>query len=160
MEPNDLTVSPELILVAGTDPTPWTLQSANYLAVSAQLGQATGPVLLPVRAPLTGTMVLSVRSAGSIWFGPPAGGTGTHPTDVRGPAQPPCLYLSTQTGLSRGNPGYPLAPGTDLAALTQEIVTAMTEGTALTVPVATLGGIGFVVLSGASLAYAVLADPT
>jgi hypothetical protein len=44
--------------------------------------------------------------------------------------------------------------------LTQEIVTAMTDGTALTVPVATLGGIGFVVLSGASLAYAVLADPT
>jgi hypothetical protein len=58
---------------------------------------------------------------------------------------------------THGDPGYTLADGSELTTLVQEILTAMAQGTMITVTLeASLTGKGIPALSGASLAYAVL----
>ena len=46
------------------------------------------------------------------------------------------LYALPVTGPTHANPGYILASGCELLALEQEILTAMTEGSAMTVRLA------------------------
>jgi hypothetical protein len=104
---------------------------------------------------------------------------GPHPVgEPPAPGGSPAVYLPSVTG---GNPGSPvnvLAPGTDLATVQQDIVDAMNQGTFLTLevvqrvivdatnvglsPVAlqvsARSGNGQLVLNGAGLAFAVLAQ--
>jgi hypothetical protein len=153
-------MSPLLILQIGTDPTAWWLDGADYASLGAQLSQGA-PVTVQIYAPLSGQLVVNPRSAGSVYLGPPEGGMGTHPSDDRLPGSPANLYVPTAgPGPGAGNPGYPLEPDTDVATLTQQIVTAMTDGTVLPVPVGSpTTGNGTVVLGGASLAFAVISLP-
>ena len=135
----------------GTDPTDWEVpQDLDIDALAQQL--ATGPVVLAVSYPLQGNLVLSARNAGTVWFGPP-GPDGSHPTGAT--LQAPVIYVPSADAPTRQAPGYPLHTGTDLAQLQQAIVTAMTEGTFLTVQTSSVPG-GALVLNGATLAYAVL----
>jgi len=152
-------VSPQLTLQIGVDPITWYLHEADFEALSAQLSQGAGPVAVPVFGPLTGRLVLSPRSAGSIFLGPPGAGHGTHPSDVRYPGAPSLLYVPNAIAPSTSAPGYWLSPDADLASLEQDIMTAMIEGTVLSVPVNIVGGPAVIVLSGASLSYAVLCPP-
>jgi hypothetical protein len=139
----------------GTDPTNWEVpQGLDTSALARQL--TTGPVVLSVSYPLRGNLVLSAGNAGAVWFGPP-GPHGSHPTGADLPV--PVIYVPSATAPTHQAPGYPLHIGTDLAQLQQEIVTAMTEGTFITVPTSTVTG-GALVLNGATLAYAVLCQAT
>jgi hypothetical protein len=164
---------PILFLQIGTDPTVWVLPG-EYDAVARQLGQAAGPVSLPVAAPLQGQLVLSSQGAGSVsLLGPrgvggshPTGATlggaapvsprGSHPTGVIAPEPLAYLYVPKVTAATRDLPGYPLDPGTDLAALERRVMDAMTDGTRLDVRVSAGSGGGLLVLNGAVLAFAVL----
>jgi hypothetical protein len=148
-----------LILQVGADPTEWYLQGADYAALAAQLGQATGPVTVQVKSPLAGQLVLSTRAAGSVRLGPPPP-LGTHPSDGRLPGAPSSLYVPRATTPNLTSPGFPLEPGTDIGVLVQQIATAMSEGTVLAVPYGSpaVPG-GTIVLSGASLSYAVVCPP-
>jgi hypothetical protein len=62
------------------------------------------------------------------------------------------------TAATQESPGYALDPGTDLAALERDIVAAMTGGTRLTLQISAPSGGGLLVLNGAVLAFAVLAQ--
>ena len=151
---------PPLILQIGADPTGWYVLNGDRAALTAQLSQAAGPVIVPVYAPLSGQLVVNPRSAGSVSLGPPAAGSGTHPSDDRFPGAPANLYVPSTVSPGAVNPGYPLLPGTDVAALQQQIVTAMRDGTVLPVPYGSLmSGNGTLVLSGSTLAFAVLSLP-
>lgn len=135
----------------GTDPADWEVpQDLDVNALAQQL--AAGPVVLPVSAPLQGNLVLSARNAGAVWFAIP-GPHGSHPTGASAPS--PLIHVPSAAVPTHAAPGYALPRGTDLAQLQQDIVTAMTDGTFLTLQTSSVPG-GALVLSGATLAYAVL----
>ena len=154
----------EIILKIGADPTRWLTVGASFGALAAELNQSS-PVTVAVAGPLRGTLMLSVPHAGTVALVPPMPGEGSHPSDKPPPVQPhvlgslqgPSLYLPTVAGAAQ-IPGYALPANTDLAALEQSIVTAMTDGSTLTVPLGMTVGApgGTVLLSGASLAFAVI----
>jgi len=145
-----------IFLRIGTDPTGWVLENAEPDAVAAQLSQATGPVVLPVAGPLQGNLVVSPSAAATILLQRPSPGGGLRPSHIALP-RAPVLYLPSLTGPTPAAPGYPLAPGTDLAAQQQDIIAAMSGRTLLSIQVADMQG-GVVLLNGASLAFAVLAQ--
>ncbi len=108
----------------------------------------------------------------------PSGG-GPHPVgEPPAPGGSPAVYLPSVTAANPGSPVNVLDPGTDLTALEQKIVDAMNQGTSLTLevvqrdivdatsvglsPVAlqvsASSGSGQLVLNGAALAFAVLAQ--
>jgi len=159
----------EIILKIGADPTRWLAEAASFDAMAAHLDQS-GPVTVGVAGPVRGTLVLSIAHAGTVTLLPPLPGEGSHPSDNPPPIQPhalvslealvlvePALYVPTVTGAPQAS-GYALPANTDLAALQQGIITAMTDGSTLRVPlrmsVASPGGM--VMLDGASLAFAVI----
>jgi hypothetical protein len=132
------------------DPTQWGLRERVITGLTDG-----GPLALHVVAPLAGTLLLAPRRAGSLFVRPLPGDTGWVPC-VKLPD--PYLYLPSTSGLAAHSPGYMLASGTNLQTLQADIMTAMREGTLLTVS-ASLGELtGTVVLNGAELAFAVLAD--
>jgi hypothetical protein len=146
-----------IYLLIGTDPASWYLADAGYSQVVAELAQA-GPVVLDVVSPLRGRLVLSVAHAGSVSLLKVPPTVGTHPGDAYR-AHAARLYLPTAAGPGKDLPGYELAAGTKLSALEQDIVAAMRDGTPLPVPVTAGLGSGQVVLSGGTLAFAVLRPP-
>ena len=148
----------KIVLVIGTDPAEWVLEASDLDAVAAQLSQATSPLVLPVISPLEGQLVLSAGAAATIALSAPSG-VGWNPSDCRRPNGPQILYIPTLTGATRSQPGFALPPDTDLDALTQAIVAAMSGGAALNVPLAPQGGDASLVLHGAGLAYAVVCPP-
>ena len=147
-----------IILVIGTDPAEWVVQANDLDAVAAQLSQATGALILPVISPLAGQLVLSAGAAGTVALNAPSG-VGWNPSDCRRPEGPQILYIPTLTGATRSRHGFALPPGTDLDALTQDIVMGMNDGTTLNVPLAPQEGDASLVLQGAGLAYAVVCPP-
>jgi hypothetical protein len=155
----------------GTDPTLWTVDQERAIGeVAQELAQATTPVVLPLKFPLIGTLVLSVRSAGAV--APYTAPSGSHPSGAKLPTA--LIRVPSGAAATAEAPGgYSLAPGTGLAQLEQDIIAAMTGGTSLTVPVTSVPGVvsapgaattpdgasfidAALVLNGASLAYAVL----
>ena len=145
-----------IYLRIGTDPTAWVLENAEPDTVAAQLSQATGPVVLPVTAPLLGDLVVAPSAAATISVQRPDPMHGTHPSHIALPRWP-VLYLPSPTGPTQDSPGNPLDPNTDLAALEQDIIAAMSGRTFLSIQIADIPG-GVVLLNGAALAFAVLAQ--
>ena len=145
-----------IFLRIGTDPTAWVLENADPDTVAAQLSQATGPVVLAVAGPLQGNLVVSPSAAATISAQRPAPGHGLRPSHIALPREP-VLYLPSLTGPTQDSPGYPLAPGTDLAVQQQDIIAAMSGRTFLSIQVADIQG-GVVLLNGAALEFAVLAQ--
>jgi hypothetical protein len=140
----------------GTDPTVWVLENTDPNTVAAQLSQATGPVVLPIVGPLQGNLVVSPSAAATISVQSPSPTHTWHPSHIALP-QWSVLYLPSLTSPTQDSPGYPLAPGTDLAAQEQDIIAAMSGGTVLSVQVADIQG-GVVLLNGAVLDFVVLAQ--
>ena len=138
----------------GSDPTIWWITQGRAIdSVAQELAQAASAAL-PVEFPLAGTLVVSARSAGTVWVGPPPP-MGSHPSGAVLPGAG--IHLPSAVEATPKAPGgYRLLPGTDLDQLQQNIVAAMNGGTMLTVPVADMGLGATIVLSGASLAYAVI----
>jgi hypothetical protein len=145
-----------IFLRIGIDPTPWVLESTGPDAVAAQLSQATGPVVLPVLDPLQGDLVVSPSAAATISVASPTPVHNWHPSHIALPRWP-VLYLPSPTGPTKDSPGYPLDPNTDLAALEQHIIAAMSGRIVLSIQVADSRG-GVVLLNGAALGFAVLAQ--
>ena len=145
-----------IFLRIGTDPTAWVVEDVGPDTVAAQLSQATGPIVLPVIDPLQGDLVVSPSAAATISVQGPPAGHGWRPSHIALPRWP-VLYLPSPTSPTQDSPGYPLAPNTDLAVLQQDIITAMTNDTFISIPVADIQG-GVVLLNGAALSFAVLAQ--
>ena len=145
-----------IFLQIGTDPTGWVLENAEPDAVAAQLSQATGPVVLSVAGPLQGDLVVSPSAAATISVQGPPPSHGAHPSHIALSSWP-VVYLPSPTGPTPDSPGYPLDPDTDLAALEQDIIAAMSGRTFLSIQVADIQG-GVVLLNGATLGFAVLAQ--
>jgi len=146
----------DIYLQIGTDPTAWALENAEPDTVAAQLSQATSPVVLPVVGPLQGNLVVSPSAAATISVQRPSPTHSTHPSHIALP-RGSVLYLPSTTGPTADSPGYPLAPGTDLAAQEQDIIAAMSGRTVLSIQIADMQG-GVVLLNGAALDFAVLAQ--
>ncbi|MGD0605766.1 MAG: hypothetical protein ABSA53_19490 [Streptosporangiaceae bacterium] len=138
------------LLVEG-DPTQWGLSER------IMTGLTDGdPVALAVATPLAGTLLLAPRRAGSLFVQQVPGGlTGWVPC-VKLPA--PALYLPRPAGVAPHSPWYTLAAGTDLGALQEDILAAMRDGALITVSASLGGSDGTLVLNGAELPFAVLAD--
>jgi hypothetical protein len=145
-----------IFLRIGTDPTAWVVENAEPDTVAAQLSQATGPVVLPVIGPLQGDLVVAPSAAATISVQRPSPVHGTHPSHIA-LTRWPVLYLPSSTSPTQDSPGYPLDPNTDLAALEQDIIAAMSGRTVLSIQVADIPG-GVVLLNGAALGFAVLAQ--
>jgi hypothetical protein len=149
----------ELILRIGNDPASWTLPDASYDDLVTQLGQGTGPLVLPVTAPLSGSLVLSHRAAGSVVLLQPPGGrvwesTDWNPGHEARPAGP-VIYLASSAGPAGGG-RYAVSSGVNAMTAVQAIETAMTNGTVFTFPVYDPSGTGLLVIHGASLPFAVV----
>jgi hypothetical protein len=133
------------------DPTSWGLAAA-----APEGGWADTPVAIQIVTPVAGTLILSPARTGSFALTLAIYGNGW---EHGGPIEvvSPNLYIPTTSGLTADSNGYPLPPEYDLAALQQSILDAMTTGSMLPV-VVEADGIGVVVLNGAQLPFAVLAD--
>lgn len=144
---------PTGFLLAGGDPTAWGLNEPDVVSPPWLTGGE--PVELTVVTPLSGTLLLAPRRAGSLVLYPSLPHGGWIPC-VSLPS--PCLYLPTTTGVALQTPGYRLGPNVNITTLKHEILTAMHAGTLLKVSV-TIGPIaGTVLLNGAHLPFVVLAD--
>src|SRR5689334_18348472 len=93
-----------IFLRIGTDPTAWVLENAEPDTVAAQLSQATGPVVLPVVAPLQGNLVVSPSAAATLSVRRQPPGTGARPSHIAVPRSP-VLYLPSLTGPTQGSAG-------------------------------------------------------
>jgi hypothetical protein len=146
-------------LQTGTDPATWYFDAASYDAVAVALAAPGAPLTVEVIAPLKGQLVLNPRAAGSVALTLPVMPVGYNPSGLTLPGST-LLYVPSATGPTHQAPGYVLAGGQDLAALEQEIVTAMTAGTTLTLTLdVALPGKGVLTLSGGTLAFAVICPP-
>jgi hypothetical protein len=133
------------------DPTSWTLRAAP-----PQDGWNDGPVAIDIVSPVAGILILSPARAGSFALTPEIWGNGwVHGTPIELVSR--YLYIPTTSGLTAASHGYPLAAQYDLPALQQRIMDAMTTGSTLPVNVDVLGS-GVVILNGAQLPFAVLAE--
>ncbi len=149
-------------LQIGTDPTPWCLQPAEYDMVAAGLAEPCTPFAVDVFSPLEGRLVLSPLAAGSVAVTLAFKPVGWVPNGAY-KATAPLLYLPSAAGPRHHSPGHTLAAGTDLAALEQELIAAMgSPGSVLSLALDVPGpdGRGTLLLSGATLAYAVLCRAT
>jgi hypothetical protein len=146
-------------LQTGNDPANWYFDSASYDAVASALTTPGAPVTVDVIAPLKGQLVLNPRAAGGVALTLPISPVGWNPSGIALPSSP-LLYVPSVTGPTHEAPGYVLAGGQDLAALQQEIVSAMTAGTTLTLTLdVPLPGKGVLALNGAALSFAVICPP-
>jgi hypothetical protein len=149
----------DLILRIGNDPASWTLPDASYDDLVTKLRQGTGPLVLPVTAPLVGSLVLSRQAAGNVVLLQPPGGrvwesTDWNPGHVARP-DAPVIYLASPAGPAQGA-RYALSSNVNAVTAVQEIETAMANGTVLTFPVYDPSGTGLLVIRGASLPFAVV----
>lgn len=140
-----------VITIAG-DPTSWWTESvtdANALAAALAAGSANVPVFYPIN----GNLLISKNASVAIVDVPPT--VSWIPSGIQAPV--PTLYV--ETGPAADISGYTLPAGTDLAALENEITTAMNDQSTIKVPVSSSLGSGVAVLHGASLTFAVVCPP-
>jgi hypothetical protein len=139
------------------DPTGWAVDANSPADIIRQaLISQGGPVTVNVEAPLKGRLILSTRSvAGVAVLMPPAGWL------PGGAIQPRAtLYVPSPAGPTTQDHGYTLQASADLAALESAIITAMTDGTAIEIPVADQASLGSLVLNGRALPFVVLCPPS
>jgi len=139
-----------LFLQIEGDPTLWKL--SEQIEASAAV-QSLQPFRATIVAPLPGTLVLSCQAAASIVLFSDLdvpGGSGATPNGVEAPTTP-CVYPPSVNGLT-SPVGYPLPPGTDLAALADNITAAMTRRAFYTVDFSDSA----LVLNAATLPFVVL----
>jgi hypothetical protein len=114
-----------------------------------------GPVAIPISFPVMGSLVVSPAQVGSflltgaIDFVPMNGWMNGDPVKLVSSH----LYIPTASGLTAHSNGYPY----DEPGLQGKILAAMTSGSTITVSTSALGG-GRVILNGARLTFAVLAE--
>jgi hypothetical protein len=141
-----------LFLCVEGDPTRWVLTAPIE---PERLRRSGEPLELEVKHPLHGTLLLSMRHAGSAaLFGLPPG-SGWIPSDAEVPS--PVRYVASAAGPTNIFPGYQLARTVDLGQFTHDIKAAMHAGTTMEVPLGPSFPDGVLVLNGAELRFVVLA---
>jgi hypothetical protein len=147
-------VSAGSFLYIGSDPTRWEL--GNPEPVPPPWRDSSDPVALAVVRPLSGTLVLVPRRAGSIAL---LAAEFDYPW-IPSQLLLPHIYVPTPAGVGVPTPGYSLAADTNLDKLEQAIMAAMRDGTPLDLAVTGLNGTGVLVLNGAMLPFVVLCPRT
>jgi len=138
---------PGSFLQISGDPTQWGLREA----VPTDPGWS-GPVSLPIILPVEGTLVLSPANVGGMALSYPDEQNGWMPAAMTAPQ----LYIPTTTGLKGSGDGYPLAaPDNDPPALIDKLLTAMRDGSTVSVARDIVRG-GVVMINGAVLPFAVV----
>lgn len=149
----------ELIVRIGSDPASWVVSNPSYEDLVKELGQATGPVVLQVTAPLSGQLVLSHRAAGSVAIIQPPGGRvwQTHDWNPGHESAPsaPRVYLASPAGPDQGSL-YAVSSNVSIMTAVQHIQTAMKDGTVFTFQVYDPSGTGTLLINGGALPYAVV----
>jgi len=140
-------VYPKSVLRIDGDPTLWGLRDFT-VDPGKPPPWSTQPVLLDLIAPLVGTLVLSPRAGGFAIF-PPTPADGWMP-GMR--IEFPYLYLPTTAGVHSSSPIYELAQATTAS----DIAAAMQSGDSLPLRFTSVGQPSWVVINGATLAFAVL----
>jgi hypothetical protein len=169
---------PLALRIAG-DPDVWTLGAdAKIDVIQQDLINQDSPVTLNVDWPLKGRLVLSPLAVTSVAILTPPGGW-IPGGDVNSPSgwipgggMPPpdrrptnaiqdsaLLYVPSPTGPAPDDGGYTLPESTDPTELENEIVTAMTDGTTISVEVTWGAWGGPLLLNGAALPFAVICPP-
>ena len=140
------------ILQVEGDPTPWMVAAS----VPATPSGST-PVAFEVTKPLPGTLILSPRTATFALTPPPLPGIGGWtPCDAFPTSR---IYLPSPQGVPKAEPGYELAPGTDLTTLREQVMLALAEGKVAMVAISNSGGPGTLALNGATVPFVILAPP-
>jgi hypothetical protein len=143
---------PQTILQIEGDPNLWGL----FMLQTRDPGWDR-PVAIEIGAPVEGRLILSPACVGSFSLTYNDAENGWHPAIVL-PTGSLFLYISTATILKDAESGYILAPEyNNLDALQESIMDAMRVRSTLALNVGTVGG-GVVVLSGAQLPFAVIAE--
>jgi|HubBroStandDraft_4_1064222.scaffolds.fasta_scaffold142487_2 hypothetical protein len=147
---------PASILRIEGDPTSWGLKTVG----PEDPGWGDDPVAIAIGAPVDGTLILSPARVSSFALTAAAAHNGWMPASL--PSGSLFLYVPTTTGITTGSvvgSGYVLAPQHDnLHALQRSIMTAMSgAGSTLALKVDVIGG-GVVILNGAQLPFAVVAQ--
>ena len=147
---------PASILRIEGDPTSWGLKTVG----PEDPGWRDDPVAVAIGAPVDGTLILSPARVGSFALTSPGAHNGWMPASL--PSGSLYLYIPTTAGItpeSAAGSGYILAaPHDDLDALRESIMTAMSgTGSTLALKVDVIGG-GVVILNGAQLPFAVVAQ--
>jgi hypothetical protein len=146
-------------LQIGIDPTTWYFEPASYDEVAAGLANPGTPLVVPVFSPIEGRLVLNPLAAGSVGLTKSVAPIGWNPNGAFF-AKSPAVYVASATGPHKGLPGYVLARGYNLPALEQQIKDAMTGPKTLSIDLEPApGDSGVLLLSGATLSYAVLCPP-
>jgi hypothetical protein len=137
------------------DPTHWGLRTVP----PQDPGWNDSPVAIDITTPVAGSLILSPARVGSFALFAATGVVPFNGWAHGGPIELVSLflYIPTTSGLKAVSSGFPIAAQPDLAALRQSIVHAMTTGTTLKVNIDASDG-GVVILNGAQLPFAVLAD--
>jgi hypothetical protein len=143
-------IIPKSVLRIDGDPTLWGLRDVE----TSKDVVGTEPVQLALVGPLSGTLVLSPH-AGGVAICPPTPGDGWMPGMRLGF---PYLYLPTAPGVHSNSPFYELAEDRTVEEVAEQIADAMRRGSRLTLPFTSVGQTGYVVLDGATLAFAVVGD--
>jgi hypothetical protein len=142
---------PQTILQIEGDPNLWGL----FMLQTRDPGWDR-PVAIEIGAPVEGRLILSPACVGSFSLTYNDAENGWHPAAL--PAGSLFLYIPTATVLEDASCGYILAPQyNNLDALQESIMGAMRAPSTLALNVGTVGG-GVVVLSGAQLPFAVIAE--
>jgi hypothetical protein len=141
-------IIPKSVLRIDGDPTLWGLRELE----TSRDALGRGPAQLDLVGPLAGTLVLSPH-AGGVSICPPPPGDGWMPGMRLGF---PYLYLPTTPGVHSNSVFYELTENKTAAQIAQQIADAMRQGTALTLQFTSAGQTGYVVLNGATLAFAVV----
>jgi hypothetical protein len=138
------------------DPASWALDANSPADVIQQaLISRGGPITVNVAAPLKGRLILSTRSVTSVAvLTAPAGWIPGGAIQLRA-----TLYVPSPTGPTTASHGYTLQPSADLASLESDIVTALTDGTTIAIPVADGEFAGSLLLNGGTIPFVVLCSP-
>ncbi len=149
-----------VLQIAGIGPA-WVLRDADLTMLAGQLAGGD-PFRLPVAGPARGYLVLSPAVAGSITLLGPPGGTDWVPTDADlPPASGPAASVYVPQPAAPGAPLslYHLRQAASISGLADEILVAMQNGTPVVLEVSSGTQAGTLVLSGASLPFAVVCPP-
>jgi hypothetical protein len=139
------------------DPASWALgpDSPADVIQQALISQAD-PITVNVTAPLKGRLILSTRSVTSVAIlAAPIGWIPGGAIELRA-----TLYVPSPTGPTTESHGYALQASADLASLESDIVTALTDGTTIAIPVIDSTFTGPLLLNGETLPFVVLCPPT
>jgi hypothetical protein len=144
------------------DPTIWALK--DPITDPDEIAGSSVPLALNVISPLNGILLLSVQAAAFVTLFPQSGNPpnpmpmGWIPGDLQQPS--PFLYLPSVSTPASHPVCYQMPAATTLAAVQGKIATAMNDAATTTLSFEVADTVGYVVINGAALPFAVIGPPS